>query len=132
MMNGGAKPKREPGLWVAAPMGAVVVLAGMIPMFGGKPRAAQSEHECWVASSPSRYRVLDWVENLETCGARLEVLFLRSGQPVKGLYGGISVFVDAQSIRAAAPNGPQTSLIGPKSRRDLDQAIQTLTSRQSG
>ncbi len=119
-------------LWLALPIGITACLIGMIPIFGGKGPAPPTEHECWVASGPGQYKVLDWVENLETCGARLEVLFLRSGMPVSGTYGGIGVFVDTHGIEAAAPNEPRTTLLGPETRRQLDAAIQSLIQRGTG
>jgi hypothetical protein len=113
------------------PVLAIVGLIGMIPMFGDHPRRAVT-HECWVPSGPNQFRVLDWVDNLETCGARLEVLFLRGGKPVSGAYGGVFVYVDADSIEAAADHQPRTTLLAGQTRRDPDAAIRTLIARGSG
>lgn len=129
----GATPRRSrpAGLWWwVLPVVATVGLIGMIPMFGAHPRPAVA-HECWVASGPDRFQVLDFVDNLETCGARLEVLFLRGGKPVSGAYGGVYVYVDSRSIEAAADHQPRTTLLAGQTRRDLDAAIRTLVAREA-
>jgi hypothetical protein len=125
----GSRPLRSHTLWLAAPVALIVLVMGMIPMFGGMKPPPSVAHECWVASGPDRYRVLDMVDNLETCGARLEFIFLSEGKPAQGLYSGVSVFADARGVDAAPPHGPRTTLLGARTRRDLDAAIRTLVAR---
>jgi hypothetical protein len=81
---------------------------------------------CWIEPAAGRFQPLDRVDNLETCGARLEVVRLRRGRPVVGAYGGVYVLVDADAIDAQAPDGPRTRLFDPSTRRALDADIDRL------
>ena len=87
---------------------------------------------CFIDSGGGRYRPLDdGIENSETCGARLEVVYLDTHRPVVGAYGGMYVMVDRASIDEQAPNGPKAPLIGPRDRRQIDADIRMLQEAQA-
>ena len=96
----------------------------------GRPTPALPDDAgiCWIAPTGSAtFLPLDQgIENLETCGARLEVVFLLRRRPVVGAYRGYYVFVDASGIAAAAPNGPRAPLFEPATRKPLDAQIRRL------
>ncbi len=59
--------------------------------------------------------------NLETCGARLEVVFLGDRHPVQGAYGGFFIVVDNVSIRAGRTQGMMVLLFAPQARKAVDR-----------
>jgi hypothetical protein len=72
------------------------------------------------------------VDNLETCGARLEAVRILSNQPVFGAYQGVYVVVDEQGIDAQPTiNGPRRELISRGDRRRIDAAIEELIRRRA-
>ncbi len=81
---------------------------------------------CSIASGAGFVPLDPDVDNLETCAARLEVVFLKRQTPVTGRYGGVFVYVTAQSIDAAKPNGPRERLLDPKTRAGVDDQIRQL------
>jgi hypothetical protein len=108
-------------------LGACVIgLTGLLLLHKGPKPPPSDAGVCWVERGPANFAPLDHVDNLETCGARLEVVYLRQGRPVRGAYGGINVSVDASAIVAAAPNGPPVRLIEPAPRREIDADIRRL------
>jgi hypothetical protein len=114
-------------MWWRVMAGCAIGLAGLLLLLHRGPKPPPSDAGvCWVERVPTGFVPLDHVDNLETCGARLEVVYLRQGRPVRGAYGGINVSVDASAIIAMAPNGPAASLIGPIPRRELDAGIRRL------
>jgi hypothetical protein len=101
-------------------------LAGLLLLHKGPKAPPSDAGVCWVERAPAGFVPLDHVDNLETCGARLEVVYLRQGRPVRGAYGGINVSVDASAIVATAPGGPPVRLIEPAPRREIDADIRRL------
>jgi hypothetical protein len=67
------------------------------------------------------------VDNLETCGARLEAVRILSNQPVFGAYQGIYLVVDEEAISAGPTlDGPHRELISRGDRSRIDAAINEL------
>lgn len=86
-----------------------------------------SAQTCWIMNSKNALIPLDYgVQNLETCGARLEVRHLVLKRPVAGAYGGVNIFVDDRAITAAAPNGPEALLFNDADRKKIQVAIHRL------
>lgn len=84
---------------------------------------------CWIGTPRRGFRVLDGHSgNLETCGARLEVAYLRQRRPVEGAYGGVYIFIDDREIDAQAPNGPRERLFDPQTRAVMDRFLAELMS----
>jgi len=113
-------------MWRRLLIGCVIGLAGLLLLHKGPKAPPSDAGVCWVEQGHAGFVPLDRVDNLETCGARLEVVYLRQGRPVRGAYGGINVFVDASAIVAAAPGGPSARLIEPAMRPVLDADIRRL------
>ena len=92
-----------------------------------RPPAPVQAGICWFTSSTGRFVPLDQeVANIETCAARLEVVYLQKGQPVTGAYEGSYVFIDAKTIARAGSAGPPLPLIGPDDRQRIDADIRRL------
>ncbi len=88
---------------------------------------------CWIATTSGAFVPLDHdVANLETCSARLEVVYRRRRQPVTGAYGGVYVYVDASAIDAQAPDGPKVRLIDQTTRAKVDAAIARVIEAEGG
>ena len=82
---------------------------------------------CWIVTERGRFEPLDWgVENLQTCGARLEVVYLVEKRPVVGAFQGVYVFIDRTMIAQAGRYGTPSQLIGPADRRKIDDDIRLL------
>jgi hypothetical protein len=113
-------------MWPRLLVCCAIGLAGLLLLYRGPKPPPSDAGVCWIDQGRAGFVPLDRVDNLETCGARLEVVYLRQGRPVRGAYGGINVFVDASSIVAAAPNGPRARLIDPAPRRVVDADIRRL------
>ena len=107
-------------------IGAAVWGVGALSNLGRPPSPTFAGDVCWIRNDRSGLEPLSQVENLETCGARLEVMYLRGRKPVQGAYGGMILFVDANGIDAAAPNGPRAPLLTQNSRREIDADILKL------
>lgn len=87
---------------------------------------------CWIRGPGETLTVLDaHVENIETCGARLEVRYLQTGAPVEGLFGGTEVFVNSKAIEAGTPWGHRARLLHQVDRERIDAAIRQLLERQA-
>ncbi len=86
---------------------------------------------CYIASGSRQFVPIDRdIANLETCAARLEVMYLRERRPVTGLYGGVYVLIDGSHIDAKAPDGPRTRLLSDESRQHIDADIGLLLADQ--
>lgn len=83
-----------------------------------------------LLSAPTGFVLLDRVDSLESCGARLEAVYLQGGQPVAGAYGGLRLFADAQGIDTALEHGPRETLITPAMRIDVDATLRELMARR--
>jgi hypothetical protein len=107
---------------------AAVAGAALTASLGGCGQASDEEdaRTCYVASGEGFSPLDTDIPNLETCAARLEVVYLRHPTPVRGRYGGVFVYVDAADIAAAAPNGPRVRLLDAKSRGAIDADIRQL------
>jgi hypothetical protein len=107
---------------------AAVGAFGLLALAGcDEGRASRGEGLCWIAQGRGRERLLAVeIPNLETCGARLEVIHLEERRTVTGSYGGVGILVDDGGIFARAPNGPSALLFDPASRRVLDHDILKL------
>lgn len=83
---------------------------------------------CWIDKGGGRMAVLDsGLENLETCGARLEAVRLIEGRPVRGAFGGVFVFADDTLIGASPRiDGPHIWLFSPQDRLRIDAAIRQV------
>ncbi len=107
----------------------------LLPALGGcgqNPQPPFQAGVCWIDSGGGRYRPLDdGIDNLETCGAHLEVVYLDERRPVVGAFGGMYVLVDGGSIDSQAPNGPRAPLIDPGHRRQVDADIRLLQQAQT-
>ena len=87
---------------------------------------------CWIRGSDQTLVLLDsHVENIETCGARLEVRHLQTGAPIEGVFGGTEVFANSSAIEAATPWGHRVRLVRPADRERIDAAIRLLLERQA-
>ena len=117
-------------LGCALMIGAAVWGVGALSKLGAPPSPTFARDVCWIRADKAGLAPLDQVENLETCGARLEVIYLRGRKPVQGAYGGMLLFVDASGIDAAAPNGPRSRLLTQNSRREIDADILKLIALQ--
>ena len=94
---------------------------------GQNPQPPFQAGVCFIDNGGGRYRPLDdGIDNLETCGARLEVVYLDRRRPVVGAFGGMYVLVDGGAIDSQAPNGPRAPLIDPGHRRQVDADIRLL------
>jgi hypothetical protein len=72
------------------------------------------------------------IENLETCGARLEAVRLLTDQPVSGAFQGVYVFADETGIRVGPTlDGPHRELISAADRARIDAAINELIRRRA-
>ncbi len=112
-------------------------LAAWLPLAlgacGQNPQPPFQAGVCFIDDGGGRYRPLDdGIDNLETCGARLEVVFLDRRRPVVGAFGGMYVLVDGGSIDSQAPNGPRAPLIDPRHRRQVDADIRMLQQARAG
>ena len=77
-----------------------------------RPPEVAFDGRCWIRGGDGRLTVLDaYVENLETCGARLAVRHIQHDRPVSGAFGGVDVFVDAHAIEAGTPYPGQRILL---------------------
>ena len=113
-------------MWRRWLIGCVIGVAALPLLHRGPKPPPSDAGVCWIERAPAGFVPLDNVDNLQTCGARLEVVYLRQGRPVRGAYGGIHVSVDASAIEAQASNGPPANLIGAVPRRVLDAEIRRL------
>ena len=111
--------RRGRTLVVALAIASATLVAGGTIFIGRNPGPAPDPAACLVSSSAG-LKPLDYVDNLETCGARLEALYLRDGRPVTGAFGGLRVFADARGIDAASGRGPRERLVAPATRRVID------------
>ncbi|MEI9891023.1 MAG: hypothetical protein WDN45_11050 [Caulobacteraceae bacterium] len=112
-------------LAIALAIGAAGLAAGATIRLGRTLPAAAPPAPCMVFEG-GRLHPLDYVDSLETCGARLEALYLQDGQPAAGAYGGLRVFADAQGIDAASLHGPRKQLVSPFTREVMDYDIRRL------
>ena len=83
-----------------------------------------------LLSAPTGFVLLDRVDNLESCGARLEAVYLENGVPVTGAYGGIQVFVDGRGVDAVFDHGPRQTLIPPQMRAYVDATLRELMAKR--
>ena len=72
------------------------------------------------------------MDGLESCGARLEAVYLQNGEPVSGGYNGMRLYADAQGIADAQANGPRQTLIAPWMRHQIDAEIRRLMRKRDG
>ena len=87
---------------------------------------------CWIRGADHALVVLDpHVENIETCGARLEVRHLQTGAPITGAFGGFEVFANAHAIEAGTPYGYRIKLVSAADREKIDATIRLLLERQA-
>jgi hypothetical protein len=117
-----SQPSRTLFLGVAAAIGAAFLAGGGLVLVGRTPPPPPRPEACLIAA-PSGLMPLDYVNSLETCGARLEAVYLEEHRPVAGAFGGVQVFADAQGIDAAALHGPRHSLISPLNRYRIDLVL---------
>lgn len=123
----GKRPEARPDVFLSvlvAVTGAFFAI-GHMHLLGSTPRPAPPPSPCLVQATAG-FELLDRVDSLENCGARLEAIYLENDEPVVGAYGGLRVFADAQGIDAAAPHGPRQTLITPQMRAYVDQTLRTL------
>jgi hypothetical protein len=130
---GDVTKRREarPGVFLSvavAVAGAFFAIGGM-HLLGSPPRPAPPPSPCLVQEAQGLV-LLDRVDNLESCGARLEAVYLESDEPVLGAYGGLRVFADANGIDAASAHGPRATLITPQMRAYVDQTLRELMARR--
>ena len=107
-------------------LGFVLGVAAVVVACARRIQPPSDVGVCWILADGAFATLDPAVDNLETCGARLEVAYLRQRRPVTGAYGGVWVFVDAREIAAAAPHGVKARLLDPGARRRLDAAIGVL------
>lgn len=81
---------------------------------------------CWMTGDKGALAPLRAEENLESCGALLEAVYIREHQPVSGGFGGVGVLVNDSGIYTAAPGGPRVPLIDANARRRIDDDIVRL------
>ena len=98
-----------------------------------RPRTYAFDGRCWIRGADGKLAIIDaHVENIETCGARLEVRHLQTGAPVAGAFGGTAVFANSKAIEAATPWGHRIRLVSQADRMILDDAIRRLLDQPSG
>lgn len=110
---------------IAATIATAGLIAGATMKLGRTLPPPPPPSPCLIPYADG-FKVLDYVDNLETCGARLEVLYLEDGRPVRGAYGGIRLAADDQGIWAAAEDGPRQSLMSAVTRQRVDADIRRL------
>lgn len=109
------------------------IVAGLLLAACERPGEVAFDGRCWIRGVDGRLTVLDpAVENLETCGARLAVRHIQSGRPVIGAFGGVELYVDADTMEAGTGlAGHRTVLLSPADRARVDAAIRRLLEAQA-
>lgn len=118
-------PSKARMLLIALAIGSAGLVAGETIRLGRTLPPPPPPAPCLLLDGPG-YRALDYVDNLETCGARLEAVHLMEGRPVSGAFGGLKVFADDQGMDAAAGRGPRQRLVNAAARQTIDADIRRL------
>jgi hypothetical protein len=109
----------------------------LVSAFPSPPRALLEPGLCSTVTTDANGRsvfnpIAEDVENLETCGARLEAVRILTSQPVFGAYQGVYVVVDDRTISVGATlEGPHRQLISRGDRSRIDAAIRELIRRRA-
>ena len=92
-----------------------------------RPQTHAFDGRCWIRGADQTLSLLDaHVDNIETCGARLEVRHLQTKAPVSGVFGGVNVYANAHAIEADTLYGHRTRLVSAADRARIDLAIRSL------
>ncbi|MGZ3274439.1 MAG: hypothetical protein ACXU82_14295 [Caulobacteraceae bacterium] len=110
---------------VAAAIAGLFLWAGASVLIGRDPPRPPAPSKC-LADSALGALVVGYADSLEDCGARLEGLYVRDGEPVTGTFNGLRLFADAGGIDAATLHGPREHLFAPATRRLIDDAFRRL------
>jgi hypothetical protein len=125
-----AKRKITPGVWISAVFGVAIVVGAAV-VFSGAMRSTAAPDDRGICfrmiggeAKRSYVQLAKNVENLETCAAHLERLFLQAGGRVDGAYQGRFIFVDAGSIRSATSlEGSRWQVFFGPQRTALDKRL---------
>jgi hypothetical protein len=97
-----------------------------------RSQVSEFDGRCWIRGTDHALVLLDaYVENIETCGARLEVRHIQTGVPVTGAFGGTPVFANSNAIEAGTPWGYRTRLVSAADRDRIDTAIRRMLDQQA-
>ena len=107
---------------VATAVAALFLWGGSAILIGRDPPPAPGPSACLADSAQGAWAV-GYVGSLEDCGAHLEGLYVRDGEPVAGSFNGLRVFADAGGIDAATIHGPREHLFAPAMRKMIDDAL---------
>jgi len=120
-------PKASPLVFfgVAIAVALSIFRVGQKLDFSSTPRPPPPPAPCLIEAAEG-YVLLDRVDSLENCGARLEAVYLESGRPVTGAYGGMNVFADRAGIDTSLAHGPRETLITPPMRQWIDSTLVKL------
>jgi hypothetical protein len=110
---------------VAVAIAALFLWGGATILVGRDPRPPPDPSAC-LADSVGGAWTVGYADSLEDCGARLEGLYVRDGDPVSGSFNGLRVFADAAGIDAATTHGPREHLFAPSNRQKIDDAFRSL------
>lgn len=109
---------------------ATICVAGLAVLLTAcetRPQTHAFDTRCWIRGADQTLSVLDAdVENIETCGARLEVRYIQTGKPVSGAFGGVNVFANDTAIEADTLYGHRTKLVSAADRARIGVAIRAL------
>lgn len=117
--------------WVWLGLGCALALAAC-----GRPVTAPTQSGvCWFMiegrdGGPDFKPFVTGIENLESCAARLEGAYVRSGQPVRGAFQGRFIFVDEGDVTAGPRlKGQHYRVFTPQQRAEIRANVQTLRQR---
>lgn len=112
-------------------LGCALALAGC-----GRPVTAPTQGGvCWFMfegrdGEPDFKPFVTGIENLETCVARLEGAYIRSGSPVRGAFQGRFIFVDEADVTAGPRlKGQHYRVFTPQQRAQIRANVQALRQR---
>jgi hypothetical protein len=116
---------------VAIGVALVIFRLGQRIDFSSAPPTPHAPSPCLIQEARG-YVLLDQVDSLENCGARLEAVYRESGQGASGAYGGLRVFADSAGIDSAFEHGPRVTLIAPQMRQWVDATLDKLIAARDG
>lgn len=102
---------------------------------GPAPTAPSESGVCWFMQEgpdgkPHFKPFVTGLPNLESCAARLEGSYLRTGQPVSGAFQGRYIFVTEADVTAGPRlRGQHYRVFTPEQRAKIRESVQTLRAR---
>lgn len=104
---------------------SIVITALCASACTSPPHAPAAAGVCFRANDKGEFIPLESdIPNVDTCGSRLEGVFLQEHQSILGAYGGMFIWVTDESIRAGSMfDGPRAVLITKENRVKIDKLI---------